>query len=257
MKAGLGTGQPMYGWRARVGLIIPHVNMTLEPEINKIAPDGVSVHAARMVIPQLDADGLVEMGKNALNAASQLAEIDADIIAFGCTSGSFVGDREYEQTLVAQIAERAGCPAISTTGASVEALRTLGVSRIAVATPYDDSLNAKLTNFLTVEGMEVVNIVGLGLRARSANFPISRNPVSSIAQQSHETVYRLARSAVLPNAQALFISCTNLPTIDLIKNLENDLGIPVVTASQATIWSAFRQAGLGDMPKSLGALSEY
>lgn len=154
-----------------------------------------------------------------------------------------------------RISETTGCPALSTTGASVHALRTLGVDRIAVATPYDDTINQRLANFFTSEGFDLVSLVGLGLRDRYAQPPLTRRPVSAIAQQSEELVYRLARSAVRPGAQALFISCTNLPTLGIITRLEQDLGLPVVTANQATIWAACRQAGLGELSPTLGTIS--
>jgi maleate isomerase len=245
----------MYGWRTRIGLIIPHVNMTLEPEINSVLPAGTSAHAARMVIPQLDPEGLRRMAEDSVRAAEQLAELDADVVVFGCTSGSFIEDRAYEADLVRRISETTGCPALSTTGASVHALRTLGVDRIAVATPYDDTINQRLANFFTSEGFDLVSLVGLGLRDRYAQPPLTRRPVSAIAQQSEELVYRLARSAVRPGAQALFISCTNLPTLGIITRLEQDLGLPVVTANQATIWAACRQAGLGELSPTLGTIS--
>ncbi|MEU1758412.1 aspartate/glutamate racemase family protein [Micromonospora sp. NPDC005686] len=247
----------MHGWRARIGLIVPHVNMTMEPEIYSVLPCGASAHAARMVIPRLDPAGLVTMADDALRAAEQLSELDADVVVFGCTSGSFVGGHEYETDLVGRIAERAGCPALSTSGAGVQALRALGVTRIAVATPYDDTINQRLREFFTAHGLDVVNLVGLGLRERVTHFPLARTPVSAIAQQSEEVVYRLARAAAHPDAEALFISCTNLSTLGVVAELESDLSIPVVTANQASIWAAFRAAGLGDSPAAFGALGRH
>ncbi|MGC4897426.1 maleate cis-trans isomerase family protein [Micromonospora sp. DT31] len=247
----------MHGWRARIGLIIPHVNMTMEPEINSVLPRGASAHAARMVIPQLDPAGLVTMADDALRAADQLAELDADAVVFGCTSGSFVGGQDYEADLVDRIAERVGCPTLSASGAGVQALRALGARRVAVATPYDDTINQRLAAFFAAHDLDVVKLVGLGLRDRVANFPLARTPVSAIAQQSEEVVHRLARAAVHPDAEALFISCTNLSTLGIVAELEKDLSIPVVTANQASIWAAFRAAGLGDSPAALGSLGRH
>ncbi|GGM62261.1 maleate cis-trans isomerase [Micromonospora sonchi] len=247
----------MHGWRARIGLIIPHVNMTMEPEINSVLPRGASAHAARMVIPQLDPEGLVRMAEDALRAADQLSELDADVVVFGCTSGSFVGGQDHESDLVKRIAGRVGCPTLSTSGAGVQALRALGVTRVAVATPYDDTINQRLGAFFAAHGLDVVSLVGLGLRERTAHFPLARTPVSAIAQQSEEVVYRLARAAARPDVEALFISCTNLSTLGLVAELESDLSIPVVTANQASFWAAFRAAGLGDSPAAFGSLGRY
>ncbi|MEO3789257.1 aspartate/glutamate racemase family protein [Nonomuraea sp. B10E15] len=228
--------------------------MTMEPEINSVLPRGGSAHAARMVIPRLDPDGLVQMAHDSLRAAGQLSELDADVVVFGCTSGSFVGGHEYESDLVNRIAERVGCPALSASGAGVTALRALGVTRIAVATPYDDTINERLRAFFAAHGLDVVSLVGLGLRERTEHFPLARTPVSAIAQQSEEVVYRLARAAAHPDAEALFISCTNLSTLGLVAELERDLAVPVVTANQASIWAAFRAAGLGESPAAFGSL---
>lgn len=245
----------MYGWRGRIGLIVPHVNITLEPEINSVLPEGSAAHCARMTIPQLDEAGLRAMAEGALQAADQLAEIDADVTIFACTSGSFIGDGDYEQRLVADIAERTGTAATSTTSASVEALRALGATTVSVATPYDDSINQRLAAYYSSQGFRINNLLGLGLRDRRTAFPLSRSPISAIGLQSHETVYRLARAAVRPGADALFISCTNLATLGIIEELERDLGIPVVTANQATIWSAMRTAHITASPQRLGGLA--
>ena len=119
---------------------------------------------------------------------------------------------------------------MTTSGALLEAAAAVGVSRLAVATPHDRTLAAGLVAFLEEAGMEVPSVAYLALER-------------DIQEASAATIRLLARRADTAEAQALFLSCTNLPTLDLIPELEDELGKPVLAANQVTIWSALRRLG--------------
>ena len=116
-------------------------------------------------------------------------------------------------------------------GALVQALEVLGVGRLSVATPYVESVTERLHGFLGEYGVEVVASVGLGL-------------LGQIWKVDYRQVVDIVRSADRPDAEAMFISCTNLPTYDIIGALEQELGKPVLTANQVTMWAALRAMGL-------------
>ena len=107
---------------------------------------------------------------------------------------------------------------------------TLGVERIPVAPPYGVDVSALLHDFLAEAGVETVSSAHLGLQG-------------DIWQVPYETTAQLARDADARDADAVFVSCTNLATYDLIAPLERELGKPVLTANQVTMWSALRIAG--------------
>lgn len=71
-----------------------------------------------------------------------------------------------------------------------------------------------------------------------------------------ETVYRLARSIVKPETEALVLSCTDIRSIEIIELLENDLKIPVISSNQSSMWAAMRSCGINDKIKGFGSLFE-
>lgn len=224
---------------------MPSSNTTMEPEFYMMAPAGVSIHTARMRLVETTAETLIKMAEYAESEADLLATAEVDVIVYGCTTGSLVGGVEWEEELVQRIESETGVPTLSTSGAVVDALKTLEVGRIAVATPYTDDLNKLERDFLESYGMEVTAIQGLG---------IVRNV--DIGRTRWEAVGKLARS-VAGGAGAVFISCTNLPTIDLIETLEAEFRCPVVTSNQASMWAAIRGCGFSGIEGYGTLLSSY
>ncbi|MFQ6052736.1 MAG: aspartate/glutamate racemase family protein [Candidatus Bathyarchaeia archaeon] len=222
-----------YGPLRRIGLLVPSSNTTMEPEFYRMAPGGVSVHTARMRLEEVTPEGLVEMAEDAGRGAGLLATAEVDVIVYGCTTGSLVGGVEWEERLVGRIERETRIPTLSTSRAVVEALRALDVGRVAVATPYTDRLNRLEAAFLESHGIEVSAIRGLGL---VRNLSIGRTGGAAV----EELV-----GAVAGESEAVFISCTNLPTMDLIEPLEDRLRRPVVTSNQASLWAALRGCGIG------------
>jgi len=228
----------VYGWRARIGLIVPSSNTTMEPEFWRMAPEGVSVHTSRVRLSEVTPEALRLMASEAVRAAEELATADVNVIVYGCTSGSLLEGVEWEERLRREIRERAGVEAITTAQAVVEALRALGIRRVAVATPYIDEINSRERSFLERSGFTVVRIRGLG---------IVRN--TDIGRQPPWVAYRLAKEVAREagrSADGVFISCTNFRTIEVIELLESELQLPVVSSNTASMWLALRTLGIRD-----------
>ena len=221
-----------YGLRLRIGLLVPSSNTTMEPDFYRMAPEEVSVHTARMRLDRVTPEGLIQMAEDAESAAALLSTADVDVIVYGCTTGSLVGGVDWEESLVRKIQGKTGIQTISTSRAVVEALHALGGGRVGVATPYTDVLNGLEIEFLEAHGLEVSSIRGLGLLS---NLEIGRT--------AGEVVEELAGD-VAEGAGVIFISCTNLPAVGLIEKLEEELGRPVVTSNQASLWAALRDSGV-------------
>jgi maleate isomerase len=207
----------------------------MEPEFHLMSPVGVSVHTARMKLVDVTPEGLVEMAEDAERAASLLASAAVDIIVYGCTTGSLVGGIEWEEHLVEEIEGLTGLSTFSTSGAVVEALKVLDLERVAVATPYTEVLNRLERVFLEAHGFEVTAMKGLGL---------IRN--LDIGATEAETIADLVKS-IVDGADGIFISCTNLPTVNILEPLERELEMPIVSSNQASIWVALRDLGFGGM----------
>ncbi len=233
----------MHGWRARIGLIVPSSNTTMEPELYRMAPNGVSIHTSRIPLREVTVESLLEMEKHTLRASQELADADVDLILYGCTSGSLVGGPGFDKAIASKIQEAVGKPAVATATAVIEALETLGIRRVAVATPYIEEINIAEKRFLEAHGVEVVVIRGMGVK---------RN--TDIGRISPHEVYRFARSVYREGVDGVFISCTNLRTIEVIEPLERDLGVPVVTSNQASMWASLRRLGIRERIEGFGRL---
>jgi maleate isomerase len=216
-----------------IGVVAPF-DFALDRELWRWAPDDVSLFMTRL--PFVPVPVTVEMA-SALSDHDTVRRATRDvlapeplIVAFACASGSFVHGAEGERLLSESILD-AGAPAATTTsGALVESLALLDARRIAVVTPYIDSVTERLLSFLGEHGIEVVSGVGLGL-------------LNHIWKVGYSEVVAAVGTVDRPEAEAVFISCTNVPTYDIIAPLERMLGKPVLTANQVTICSALRSMG--------------
>jgi maleate isomerase len=234
----------MFGWRARLGVIVPSSNTTVEGEFGRAVPDGVSVHTARMPLESVTVDELDAMADDAVDCAERLAHANVDVVAYACTTGSLLHGPGFDTELETSLSETADVPAVATALSVKRALSALDAERIAVVTPYTDELNDREESYLRDEGFDVVTLHGRGIEANTA-----------IGSLSPEGAYRQVRGAVPdPDAvDAVFVSCTNYRTFPAIDALESDLGVPVVTSNQATLWDALGRVGVpSTVPGSVG-----
>ena len=241
------SAETTYGQRAKLGLIVPPTNTVNEAEWNSAVPEGVSVHAARMA---LHTDTTSKEGKDALHrdlagAVRSLSPAGVAAIAYGCTAGSMISPRH---ALAERMSAEVDLPCVTTAAAIVDALEALNLKLVSVATPYDQRLNDHEVGFLNEQNIDVLAIEGLGL---GANGP-SEYPL--IHRVPKERIIELAISVDKPDAEALLISCTDFPTFGIIEQLEDQLGKPVITSNQATMWATLRAAGIQDNLKHLGQL---
>jgi maleate isomerase len=230
-------------WRARLGIVYP-ADGALDDEYWELVPRGVTVHITRFEATDEQTVQVFEEQANSPDietAASHLAVIDPDAIAYACTSGSFIYGAGKDLEIIRRMEEASGVPCTTTSTALVKAARALGVHKLAVAAPYPDDVTERLRIFLEGSGFEVVSLKGLGL-------------THGIYTQPTGASYRLAKKADTPEAEAVFISCTNFRTVEVLEALEQDLGKPVVSANQATMWEMLRLASVNPRCEGLGTL---
>ncbi len=232
-----------YGWRAKIGLIVPTTNTVNEAEWARMAPEGVSIHVTRMVLHS-GAD-MAALEQDISAAIATLTPASVDVIAYGCTAGSMVSPLDR---LPERMRELGGVPAVATAPAIVHALRALGASGIALATPYHDVLNDHEIDFLGEHGITTLSVRGLGIGGGGAHEYVK------IARVPREEVLAHIRAADHPDAQAMLVSCTDFATLDILAQLERELGKPVVTSNLATWWLALRTAGVHDRFTEFGRL---
>lgn len=236
-----------YGWRGKIGLIVPSTNTINEPEFWRLAPEGVTIHTARvLLLGKATQDSYFDMANALARAAKELATAEVDVVAYGCTSGSIICPLP---DLLADMGNETGTPATAAAGAVIAALRAFGVKKVAVTTPYVKFVNDSEVKFLEDEGFSVTSMHGLELGE-------TQEERRGIGRVPPHHVYQMARIADRPDAEAIFISCTNLATLDVIAEIEQDLGKPVITSNQACFWACMRLMGLTTPISGYGRLLE-
>ncbi|AFZ73468.1 maleate cis-trans isomerase family protein [Natronobacterium gregoryi] len=218
----------------QLGLIVPSSNTTAEPEFRAALSDSVTVHGARMSLESVTVDALDAMSNDVTRAAELLGHADVDAVAYACTTGSLLHGPGFDAALEAEIGTAADAPAVATARSVVRALEALDVDRIAVQTPYTADLDEKEREFLEESGIEVTSIDGRGIEA---NVEIGALTPEDATEQAREGVDAA-------DVDAVFVSCTNYRSLAAVEELENDLGVPVVTSNGATLWDVARVAGL-------------
>jgi maleate isomerase len=227
---------------AKVGLIVPSVNTTTEPEFAWIAPAGISFHTARVFMKVTTPEALRAMNAEVRRAAELLATLSPNVVAYACTAGSFVDGPEATAALLAEMRQIAGCPVVATSAAMVAALQSLGVSRIALATPYPRNVTEAERQFFIASGFDVVSCHYLG---RSG---------PAVRPTTFDEILALVRHVDRPDAQAIFVSCTDLRALELVDFLEDELGKPVLTSNQVTFWAILKALGQEEHVSGFGGL---
>ena len=243
----------MYGYRARIGLIVPASNTTCEPEIAALCPEGVTSYATRIFFDPSSVDGLLALKKEADRAARELScESICQIIAFCCTRGSMIGGLNCDKSIIEIIEKECNTPAIATATAVFAAFTALQVKRIAIATPYPGEVNRLIKEIIELNGYKVTRLGGV-----YDHLSPKELTVKMIGSLQPENAYELGLKVNSKENDAIFISCTNFRSIEIIQKLEMETSKPVITSNQATLWHALRRLGLKDSIKGYGRLVEY
>jgi maleate isomerase len=217
---------------SRFGLLVPSSNTTVEPEFYRALPREVTLHVARLYLDKIATGTIASMVSDIEMQSRSLASADVDIIVLGAAAPSFLKGLGYDREMAKKIEAASGKRATTTSTALIEALQYLGVSRVVLGAAYDDKVNAIAKSFLEVNGFNVLDAQGLGL---VDNLVVGRLDATS--------AYELARKIDRPDAEAIVLACTNWKTMDVIERLERELGKPVLSTTQVTIWTALRAIG--------------
>jgi maleate cis-trans isomerase len=234
----------MYGWRGRIVLLVPSINTTMETEFWRIAPEGVSVHTARISGGREGTpEELRNMEEASKHAARDVGMVEPDVIVYGCTSGSFFEGPQWNKRISEQLSAIARAPTVTTAGAMAACLMAGGHKKVDVVTPYVQVTNERLKQFLKAHGIEV---------AKLGTFDML--DMFDHAKIQPEEIYRKVKEITTPEAEAVFVACTQLRALEVVDLLERDLGKPVYSAVQASAWQAFEAMGVDPKIDDCGSL---
>ena len=232
--------------RARLGFILLSTDPSAESDFNNMAPEGVAVYATRLETDDHTTNAtLARHIEHMANAAARLQpEGKPDVISYVCTSGSIVIGIDR---VLAEI--KKGAPwAVPTciAQAVLDALCALAVKKLVVGTPYLDEINTAEAEFLTAHGFDVLDIQGLNIASGWDMGLVSPQYLRDFAIEIDQ-----------PEADAIFLSCSGLRALDVVEDIEQATGKPVITSNQAQFWSALRRAGITDEIQGFGQIFRH
>ncbi len=228
----------------QLGLVVLQSDETLERDMRWLLPPDVELLVSRVPSgSELDTDMIAGM-EGKLTQAAQLLPRGAALaaIGYGCTSASAqIGSGQVAKLI------RKGAKTQHVTdpaAALIAACHRLGIRRIGLISPYVEEISTRLRVVLADAGIFVQ-------RFGSFNESLESNVVR-ISQTSLRTaVLRIAQDTA---CEALFLSCTNLRTLDVIDDLEEQTGLPVLASNQVLAWHLFKLAGITPPPSLPGRL---
>jgi maleate isomerase len=233
--------------RARIGMIIPSVNTMTEPQFNHFAPPGLGIHIARARVAGEWKRPLAVMADEIASAARLLSDVRPALIVFHCTDTSMTQGPRGEGRILDIVRDATGIEAVATSRMVLEALQALGLRKLVLLSPYKS--NQAVLGYFEAAGFVVLHDVALGLS--SLDF----------VKVTPREWTDLARQHDRPDADGIFLSCTNTTQIEAIADIERVLGKAVVNSNQAVLWGCVTQLrsalpALAPMP-ALGRLMRH
>lgn len=217
----------------RIGLIVPPAT-GWEPEEGPRLYPGIEFVVRGLGLPELSTLGFEAIIERVAGEARALGEAGTAAISLMGTSLSFYRGVEAHDALLATVTEASGVPATTMSVAVTDGLRALGIRRVALATAYDDDINARLRVFLERRGFEPAGLAALALR-----------DIGAVLDTAGDRIVDLACKAVDEDTavDGVLISCGGLRTLDIVARIEDRLGLPVVSSSPAGFWDVVQLAG--------------
>lgn len=234
--------------RARIGVISPDDSIN-DDEFWQYLPERVNLLFTRYRTSTRDepiSSAMVDAYAESdllRDSAETLRITRPSSVFFCCNSCSFVRGPGYDRTLIQQMEEGARAPATTITTAQVEALRVLGISRVAVGGPYAQELTDRLGTFLTGSDFQVSRVIGLDMKSEW-----------EIGNADPAVWWDLARRVNSPEAEGIVLACSGIRVSPVLDALEQELGKPVIAAPAVAVWHALRIAGIRDRLAGRGQL---
>lgn len=229
--------------RAKIGYVLLATEQTIEDDVMRLCPPGVGMHFARLSnSDSITNETLLAQADNLAPAAALLLpDGSLDVVCYACTSGSLViGEERVHQEL------NRGVPnakATSLIAGVIRALHAVNANRIVIGSPYIQEINDREARYMADAGFEVLSITGLELEKDS-----------DMVRVPPDFLIEYAISLDRPDTDAIFISCGALRTLDVVDEIEQRVGKPVIVSNQAMIWDTLRLAGINDTLSGYGSL---
>ena len=232
-------------------MIVPSSNVTMEREIpqmlrahEKLSSEKFTFHSSRVRLKRVAREELMQMNAHADRAALELGDAGVDIVLYACLvavmvegkSAHIIAEKRLERVLEK---EGVSVPIVTSAGALVETLHDINASRVAIVAPYLPALTKQVCDYIENEQIEVASSCSLSIDDNLAVGSMNPEHLLEIAPTLPKQVDAVVLSA-----------CVQMPSLDVIAEVEDLLGIPVISAATATLYTALKKLGI--QPKISG-----
>lgn len=228
----------------RVGLIALATDFMIERDfINIIKDKQIDFFVNRIeCYNPLTKENLIRMADKVTEVANNiLPNENIDCIVYGCTSGTIAAGYDSIEKKVK--AAKPNAKLTTPSSAAIKALRKFNVKRLSIFTPYSKILNDEVVEYFSKEGFEITSNNYLDIAADY-----------DIGKVDQKFLYNILSKIDLRDADALFISCTALPVLNIIDDLEKKLNKPVLSSNQILIWDSLESIGKNNDVTGFGKL---
>lgn len=231
----------------RLGLITLQSDETIETDFRRLCPPTVEVMVSRVVSDtEVTSETLAAM-EGALKTAAGLFPqgIQFDVLGYGCTSGTaqIGADQVAAQIRRGVASEHITNPLT----ALVAACGAMKIRRLAILSPYVAQVSGRLRSRLADEGIETPVFGSFDVATEATVVRIDRASIEAATKSLMEGA----------DVDAVFLSCTNLRTLDVIEPLERVLRKPVLTSNQVLAWHMLQTVGAKASDMAPGMLFEH
>lgn len=241
----------------RIGMIVPSSNLTMETELprmvrareDSIPEDRFTFHASRMRMQHVTPEELVRMNAQTERATLELADARPDVVTSACLVAIMAQGAGYHCHAEAQItgvldAEGLDIPVVSSAGALLRGLDALGARRISIITPYLKPLTKLVADYIENAGIEVIDALSLEV---SDNLEVAGLDPEGLREHWRKVDTRFADALVLS-------ACVQMPSLPAIQAVEDEAGLPVLSAATATVFTILTELGLTPRVPNAGRL---
>jgi maleate isomerase len=245
--------EPKVPGASRIGLIVPSSNTTMETELPELfrrqseaTGHRYTFHSARAALKNVTREELLAMVGKAADCAVAVSDADVDVIAYACLVAVMAqgpGAHVESEAVIAKAAADNGHPAAiaSSAGALVRTLHELGAARVAMVAPYMKPLTKMVSDYIEGSGITVLDAASLEVADNLA-----------VGCLDPRNLPAIARDLQRDGADAIVLSaCVQMPSLPAVQAVEDELGLPVITAATATTYEVLK--ALGHAPAIPGA----
>jgi len=228
----------------RVGLIALASDFMIEKDfINVIKNKKIDFFVNRIeCYNPLTKENLIKMSNKITDVTKDiLPDQDLDCVVYGCTSGTIAAGHDSIEEKVKVAKPMADVSTPST--AAIKALKKLNIKKVSIFTPYSKKLNDDVLDYFKSEGFEATS---------NSYFDIQDD--YDIGKVDQDYLYEVLSKIDLNGADALFVSCTALPVLEIIDKLEKKLNTIVLSSNQALIWDTLVKIKKNNSVEGFGKL---